>query len=338
MDNAVLPSGRDVALRDVADLMVWPWFSLAKTPRHQPIHFEQGAVRLRVEPAGTLGLATIWDADVLIWAISQLTEALDTGRTPTRQLHVTPYRLLRFLGRSTGRRDYALLRAAFDRLAATRVETTLRAADPQEPVRFHWLERWEPSTVGVSLTLPEWLFTAVLERRVLTLDPGYTALTGGMARWLYRLVRKMGGRQRDGGVIGLRRLHARSGSPARYASFALGIRRIAAFGLPGYQLSIKRGGGEDRLLFSRARTEANLSTEGCGQAVEDVGTSPQDGFGTTAHRFAGQRAPDSESSACPASRIQLYNFYNVHSNKILAADSSTPLPVGKFLRTGRAGS
>ncbi|MBF5095436.1 replication initiator protein A [Azospirillum sp. INR13] len=250
MENASLPARRtDIALRDVADLMVWPWFSLAKSPRHAPITFEQGAVRIRVEPAGDLGIATLWDADVLVWAASQLTEALDAGRTPTRHLETPAYPLLRFLGRGVGRHDYALLRAAFDRLAATRVETTLRAG-PEGPARFCWLEGWEPTAAGVRLTLPEWLFTAVCERRVLTLDPGYFALTGGVARWLYRLVRKMGGRQRGGGAIGLRRLHARSGSPMRPAEFARHIRRIASIGLPGYRLSIERGGGEERLLFS----------------------------------------------------------------------------------------
>ncbi len=192
MDNDRFHVGRVVALRDMADLMIWPWFSLAKQPRSTPILFEQGEVRIRVEPAGRFGFATIWDADLLLWAISQWTEELDAGRTPSRQLETSPYRLLRGLGRGTGHHDYTLLRAAFDRLAATEVETTVRAADPRELARFRWLESWEPVSTGVRLTLPDWLFAAVCERRVLTLDPGYFALTGGLARWLYRLVRKMG--------------------------------------------------------------------------------------------------------------------------------------------------
>ena len=338
MDKDCTPAGRAVALRDLADLMVWPWFALGKTPRRVPIVFEQGAVRIRVEPAGQLGLATIWDADVLIWAVSQWTETLDAERTPTMRLEVPPYRLLRFLGRDTGRHDYALLRATFDRLAATWVETTLRTAGPDEPARFHWLEGWETTANGVCLTLPEWLFAAVCDRQVLTLDSGYLALTGGVARWLYRLVRKMGGRQQGGGAIGLHRLHARSGSPVRYAEFAPGIRRVVATGLPGYRLSIERGGGEERLLFSRVRTGANLSTAPCGQSVNEVGTSNLSENGISPCRFAGEPSPDSESTPCHASPIRPYNLYNLNNNKILAADSSTPLPVDKSFLAGEAGS
>ena len=33
---------------------------------------------------------------------------------------------------------------------------------------------------------------------VLTIDPAYFALTGGLERWLYRLVRKHGGKQKNG--------------------------------------------------------------------------------------------------------------------------------------------
>ncbi|CAO3414213.1 replication initiator protein A [Azospirillum doebereinerae] len=336
MNDRRFPACRTAAaVRDAADLMVWPWFSLAKTPRRAPIVFEQGAVRIRVEPVGAPGIATIWDADVLVWAVSQLTEAFDAGLTPTRRLEAPPYQLLRFLGRGTSRRDYALLRAAFDRLAATRVEITLRAG-PEGPARFRWLEGWEPTAAGVCLTLPEWLFAAVRERRVLTLDPGYVDLTGGVARWLYRLVRKMGGRQRGGGAIGLHRLHARSASVVRYAEFAPRIRRIAASGLPGYRLSIERGGGEERLLFSRARPLANLSTGPCGQPLNDVGTSCPDGDGRSPCQVAGERSPDSESSPWPAPPIRSYNLYNLNNNRVLAADSSTPPPVDKSSGAGRA--
>lgn len=338
MDRHFLSLPKPPALRDMADLMVWPWFSLAKTPRRLPIVFEQGDVAIHIEPTGALGLATIWDADLLLWAASRWTDTLDAGRTPARQLEVSPYRLLRDLGRGTGRHDYALLRAALGRLAATRVETTLRSGDPKRPARFRWLECWEPGKDGVVLTLPDWLFIAVCERRVLTLDPGYLALTGGLARWLYRLVRKMGGRQQGGGAIGLHRLHVRSGSPARYANFAVGVRRIVAAGLPGYQLSIVRTGGEDRLLFSRERMGANFCTTGCGRTVNALGTSPSDRLGTSAPPIAGERAPDSESTPWPASPIRPYNIYNLNNNRILAADSKTPLAVDKPVRAGEAGS
>ena len=50
-----------------------PFFSLAKTPRLKPIEYAVADVSVRVTPGGT-GLATIWDADILIWAATQITE------------------------------------------------------------------------------------------------------------------------------------------------------------------------------------------------------------------------------------------------------------------------
>ncbi len=60
-----------MAVRDVRDLMTYPFFSLAKSPRTVPIHFRTANVSVRVESTAEQGLATIWDADVLIWAASE---------------------------------------------------------------------------------------------------------------------------------------------------------------------------------------------------------------------------------------------------------------------------
>ena len=47
---------------------------------------------------------------------------------------------------------------------------------------------------------------------MLTIDRAYFDLTGGLERWLYRLVRKHGGRQEGGWSFDLKYLHAKSGS------------------------------------------------------------------------------------------------------------------------------
>ena len=72
-----LPGG--FAPRDAQDLMAYPFFSLSKSHRVTPIDFRMGEVAIRVEATAEHGMATIWDADVLIWAASQLVEARDKG-------------------------------------------------------------------------------------------------------------------------------------------------------------------------------------------------------------------------------------------------------------------
>src|SRR5215212_8505228 len=116
----------DLAPRDAQDLMAYPFFSLAKTKRVVPIDFSAGDVVIRVEAVPEHGMATIWDADILIWAASQIVEARDAGLRTSRLMAATPYEILTFIGRGVGARDYQRLKAALDRLQSTTVATTIR--------------------------------------------------------------------------------------------------------------------------------------------------------------------------------------------------------------------
>src|SRR5690554_4645802 len=192
----------DMAPRDAQDLMAYPFFSLAKSRRVAPIDFRSGNITIRVEGTAEHGIATIWDADILIWAASQIVEAMDAGLSTSRLMRATPYEILRFIGRGTGSRDYQRLKAALDRLQSTTVATSIRETTGRRLHRFSWINEWKECAdakgrpLGVELILADWFFAGVLdEALVLTLDPAYFKLTGGIERWLYRLVRKHGGRQ-----------------------------------------------------------------------------------------------------------------------------------------------
>ena len=113
----------DLAPRDAQDLMAYPFFSLAKSKRLTPIDFKAGSVKIRVEAVPEHGMATIWDADVLIWAASQIVEARDVGLRPSRLMATTPYEILNFIGRGVSLRDYDRLKAALDRLQSTTIAT-----------------------------------------------------------------------------------------------------------------------------------------------------------------------------------------------------------------------
>ena len=97
----------DMAPRDSQDLMAYPFFSLAKSKRIAPIDFKAGDVTIRVEAVPDHGMATIWDADILIWAASQIVEARDAGLRTSRLMATTPYEILTFVGRGVSLRDYS---------------------------------------------------------------------------------------------------------------------------------------------------------------------------------------------------------------------------------------
>ena len=272
--------GEDMALRDAQDLMAYPFFSLAKSRRTVPIRFDAGDISLTVEGVPEHGIATIWDADVLIWAASQIVQARDEGRFTSRLMAATPYEILRFAQRGTGQTEYLALRASLDRLQSTTVLTSIRQAGKRMH-RFSWINEWQEHvrpdgrSDGIELILPDWFYSGVMDDAlVLTLDPTYFRLTGGIERWLYRLVRKHGGRQRNGWRFDLRHLYLKSGSLQRYRDFALHLRGLVLRqSLPGYRLAIEWSGRTEWLAFrpdADASLPPDLSTGDVEEPVDGV--------------------------------------------------------------------
>jgi plasmid replication initiation protein len=249
--------GSAIAPRDAQDLMAWPFFSLAKRKRVIPIDFRMGEVTILVEATAEHGMATIWDADVLIWIASQIVEARDAGRPTSRLIAATPHEIMRFTQRSTGKIGYERLKAALDRLQSTSIATSIRQVGARRRHRFSWINEWRERldgrgrATGIEMIIPDWFYEGVLDRAlVLTIDPAYFRLTGGLERWLYRIVRKHGGRQKNGWSFDIEHLWLKSGALSPLKRFAFEIRDIVRRqSLPGYMLNLDRPLGRERLSF-----------------------------------------------------------------------------------------
>jgi plasmid replication initiation protein len=216
----------------------------------------------------------------------------------------TPREILTFTGRGTSARDYHRLKAALDRLQSTTVATSLRQTSERRMHRFSWINEWTEhadahgQTDGIDLIMPDWFYRAVLDDAlVLTIDRAYFDLTGGLERWLYRIVRKHGGQQRGGWRFDFRHLHAKSASLSPFRRFAFELREIVRRQpLPGYRLAVEREtGGREVLGFARA----DLSTGSCGQAVEQRVLS-----GTVGHVLSGTPSACYQEQKAPFSSIE----------------------------------
>ena len=268
--------------------MTYPFFSLAKTHRTTPIDFRMNEIAIRVEAVAEHGMATIWDADVLIWAASQIVEARDAGLRTSRLMAARPREILTFTGRGTSARDYHRLKAALDRLQSTTVATSLRQISERRMHRFSWINEWTEradahgNADGIDLIVPDWFYRAVLDDAlVLTIDRGYFALTGGVERWLYRVVRKHAGRQSHGWRFEFRHLHAKSASLSPFKRFAFELRDIVRRQpLPGYRLLIEHDRrGRELLAFAPAEFIHGRPWTTCGNRTcyrEPTGTCHQE--------------------------------------------------------------
>ena len=124
-----VPFVADLPLRDQRETMERPFFSLAKRKRLQPIRYvsPDGSIYVDVFPNPEFGMATIWDADILIWAASTLNAMKKSGSNDLpRTLNFQAYDVLKTIGRDTGGREYRLLREGLGRLQATTIKTNIR--------------------------------------------------------------------------------------------------------------------------------------------------------------------------------------------------------------------
>ena len=278
----------DLAPRDAQDLMAYPFFSLAKTHRTTPIDFRMNDITIRVEAVPEHGMATIWDADVLIWAASQIVEARDAGLRTSRLMAATPYDILTFIGRGTSTRDYHRLKAALDRLQSTTVATSLRQVNERRMHRFSWINEWTERADarghanGIDLIIPDWFYRAVLDDAlVLTIDRAYFRLTGGLERWLYRS-RPQAWRPPAGRMAPrLPPPPCQIGKPLTIQTLRLRAARYRAPPAATRVSSLRQtrgAGGRELLAFARAE----LSTAPCGQHVNAHVLS-----GTNGHLLSG---------------------------------------------------
>ena len=227
--------------------MEHPIFSLATRPDRRILNYVHNDVQVTVTPS-VRGRATIFDADILIFCISQLMAGLNAGRAVSRTLTLTAHDLLLATGRETSGDSYRRLREAFERLAGTRITTNIVTGEREVTSGFGLIEAWEivrktraGRMVSVRVTLSDWIYQAVLNRSVLTLNRDYFGLRRPLERRIYELARKHCGQQRNWRVS-VETLLKKSGSTSPRRVFRAMLREIIARdGLPDYRLEEEPG-------------------------------------------------------------------------------------------------
>ncbi len=256
----------DYALKDDGATMEAPIFTLSTKPDLSIWQWtsKDGNKSIKVAPS-VLGRATQHDKDVLIYVVSQLTEALNRGREDAkhRVVRFTVYDFLVTTNRGVGGDDYERLQEAFERLRGTSITTDIKTGGQRVKEGFGIIDRWkiiekapdDERMVAVEVTLSEWLYNAVSAFEVLTIHPDYFRLRKPLARRLYELARKHCGHQTSW-VIGLELLRDKSGSKSKIKEFRRMVRAIEADdSLPEYRLVL---GNDDKVTFY-VRDGARLS-------------------------------------------------------------------------------
>jgi len=250
----------DVPFRDEREAMSALLVALSKNKRTR-IEWEgpSGQRRLVTAP-DEYGVATIRDYDVLLWAISQINEAVNAGLPVSPRVRLHPCNLLSAVGRDTSSKGDAELKAALHRLRATGVACESPALEEKRRKfgAFNLLSAFQieasddGNARGAWLQLSKWLFEAVTgDRDALAISPKYFEPTSGPDRFPYRLARRHAGKQ-SGWIVTFRDRHGRSGSSRNRGDFARDLRKaMTCTTLPEYPLRKTEGANGPSLSINR---------------------------------------------------------------------------------------
>ena len=257
----------DVAAKDSRSIMDVAVFRLSKRDKRagEIIRHEMADGYVEVM-AGPVGMASVWDYDIVLMAISLLTEATNRykrgiAEKPGRAFRPHISDILKFCRRSDGGRQYEELEAALDRLKNTTVKVVrtkrgrngrmMREAQAEGLISDYKTVSYADNgrLARVEIELPRWIYNEIVETdrpEVLTVHPSYFLMDHGIGRFLYRLARQAAGKGEA--VWAFRTLYERSGSTGTLKKFTENLRRLIGLNdLPEYELE-ERAGQDGSLL------------------------------------------------------------------------------------------
>ena len=230
----------DCPLKDDSISMEHPFFAL-KAGDTKDRHYSHKGHSISITPTSA-GLATIHDKDIWIYCISKLVSAINSQQPISRTVHFTAYDYLVSTNRSTGGKDYKALKESLERLAGTRLTTSIETGGRRAASGFGLIDSWDiievkkDRMISLSVTLPDWLYQSISSLAVLTISPDYFRIRKPLDRRIYEIARKHCGNQASW-AIGLELLLKKSGSTMTLREFRRSIKSLAeSDDLPDYRV------------------------------------------------------------------------------------------------------
>jgi plasmid replication initiation protein len=263
------PALYDVGTKDSRSIMDVAVFRLSKKDKRPGdiIRYDMPDGFVQVS-AGPAGMASVWDYDIVLMAVSHLTASVDRWRTgkgdkPSRVFRPNVADILKFCRRGDGGKQHDDLVAALTRLSTTHVAVERTRKNRSGRVitvsegealisRYRVVSGADTGKVdAVEIELPDWIYREVVEMDrpdVLTVHPDYFLIEPGVGRFLYRLARRAAGKGQA--TWSFRTIYERSGSAGSFKEFSRMLRKlIETNDLPEYIISEQEGQGGSMLVM-----------------------------------------------------------------------------------------
>lgn len=232
----------DVTLKDDMASMEHPFYSLSKNPVKEIAPYEHNGKTIEFRPSFK-GFPTIYDKDLIIYAISHLIAETPIGEEPASTVEFDPYEFLVFTERATGGRAYDALCDTAERLKGSYFKTNVKI---NGVIKDSWrgivdgvdieTNAKTKKPMKIRIKLSDMVLDTIKERSVLTLNKNYFRLSKPIERRVYELARKHCGQQSKWEPY-LKTLFKKSGSRGELRGFRRSIKELAESNhLPDYEI------------------------------------------------------------------------------------------------------
>ena len=141
------------------------------------------------------GRATMQDADLWLYCITKMMQLIYEEKTLTRRIVFTGYDYLKKTGRNTAGPNYQQIIDSLQRLSSTRLETNKTIETWKVGAGLGLIDSYgyikdekTGKTIRIEVVLPEWLYTEVLSKKIVTINPKYLELKP-LEKRLYQLAK-----------------------------------------------------------------------------------------------------------------------------------------------------
>lgn len=189
---------------DLASMEI-PLFSLSKKGDIETREYRRGPKVIRIIPS-SVGAATMFDKDLLIYLASQIVEALNNDQPVAKTIQVDTFDFLTKTERGDGGGAYQNILPMLRRLKGTTIETNIPTGNVVQTEGFSLIDNYKvlseksrkdpktgkevPRVLSFTVTISDWLWNGLLKYEVATISPKYWGLSKPIERRLYEVARK----------------------------------------------------------------------------------------------------------------------------------------------------
>ena len=232
--------------------MEHPVFSLSTKTDTRTLRYEHNGNTITIIPS-TLGLATIFDKDILLYCAGHLRAAINRGETPSPYIRFAAYDFFVSTNRQTCGVYYQNFEDCLNRLRGTTINTNIKTGGVTIARGFGLIDSWEAvkrdnqeRAIAVEIKVSDWFYNAILSNELLTINRDYFRIRKPTERRIYEIARKHCG-DAPSFKIGLDKLHKKIGSTSPLRKLRFQMQETTKTNhLPDYEITMS----DDMVTFT----------------------------------------------------------------------------------------